>query len=27
VGAFGGDMSDVARKAIQTAVKEFGSKL
>ena len=27
VGALGGDMSDVARKAIQTAVKEFGSKL
>ena len=27
VGSFGGDMSDVARKAIQTAVNEFGSKL
>lgn len=27
VGAFGGDMSNVAGKAIQTAVKEFGSKL
>ena len=27
VGAFGGDISDVARKAIQTAVKEFGSRL
>lgn len=26
VGAFGGNMSEVARKAIQTAVKEFGSK-
>lgn len=27
VGAFGGDMSKVAREAIQTAVKDFGSRL
>jgi hypothetical protein len=27
VGAFGGDMADVARNTIQAAVKEFGSRL
>lgn len=27
MGVFGGDMSKVAREAIQTAVKEFGSRL